>query len=182
MAAAAEYIWRDIVLGLGRRRVGRPQLVPNAHQTGDAAPWQILNVNLFRRFLLTHDEFWHEIGAIRSSMKLCFQPYIEHPKPTLYATWASILLRNAPRQLSSNLNCFWPPPRGLEPDQPWTFFLTWKTLLDSIFSNTCTTHGHKHGCHVHIIDHNLAKQMENSDLYKCKHDIPYIVLCCYICQ
>jgi hypothetical protein len=23
-------------------------------------------------------------------------------------------------------------------------------LLDSIFSNPCTTHGHKHGCHVRI--------------------------------
>jgi hypothetical protein len=70
MAAAAEYIWRDIILGLGRPRVGRPQLGPKAHQTGDAAPWQILDVNLFRRLPLTQDEFWHESGAIRSSMKL----------------------------------------------------------------------------------------------------------------
>jgi hypothetical protein len=38
MAAAAEYIWRDVILGLGRPRVGRPQLGPKAHQTGDAAP------------------------------------------------------------------------------------------------------------------------------------------------
>jgi hypothetical protein len=29
-------------------------------------------------------------------MKLCFQPYIERPKPTFYATRASILLRTAP--------------------------------------------------------------------------------------
>jgi hypothetical protein len=29
-------------------------------------------------------------------MKFCFQPYIERPKPTPYATWASILLRTAP--------------------------------------------------------------------------------------
>jgi hypothetical protein len=56
-------------------------------------------------------------------------------------------------ELDPNLNCFWPPPRGLEPDQPWTSFLTWKTLLDSIFSNPCTTHGHKHGCHVLITTH-----------------------------
>jgi hypothetical protein len=75
-------------------------------------------------------------------MKLCFQPYIERPKPTLYATWAS--------KLGSNLNFFWPPPWGLELNQPWTSFLSWKTLLDSIFSNPCTTHGHKHGCHVLI--------------------------------
>jgi hypothetical protein len=61
-----------------------------------AAPWQILDVNLFRRFPLTHDGFWHETGAIGSSIKLCFQPYIERPKLTLHATWASILLRTAP--------------------------------------------------------------------------------------
>jgi hypothetical protein len=76
--------------------VGRPQLGPKAHQTGDVAPWQILGVKLFRRFLLTQDEFWHETGAIGRSMKLCFQPYIERPKPTQYASWASVLLRTAP--------------------------------------------------------------------------------------
>jgi hypothetical protein len=96
MAAAADYIWRDVVLGLGRPRVGRPQLVPKAHQTGDAAPWQILDVNLFQRFPLTQDEIWHETSAIGRSMKLCFQPYIARPKPTPYVTWASILLCTAP--------------------------------------------------------------------------------------
>jgi hypothetical protein len=85
-----------LVLGLGRSRVGRRQLGPKAHQTGDAAPWQVLDVNLFRRFPLTPDEFWHETSAIVSFMKLCFQPNIERPKPTLYATWASVLLRTAP--------------------------------------------------------------------------------------
>jgi hypothetical protein len=60
-----------------------------------AAPWQILDVNLFRKFPLTQDEFWHEIGAIGSSMKLCFQPCIERPKPTPYATWESVLLCTA---------------------------------------------------------------------------------------
>jgi hypothetical protein len=29
-------------------------------------------------------------------MKFCFQPYIEHPKPTSYVTWAFVLLRTAP--------------------------------------------------------------------------------------
>jgi hypothetical protein len=38
----------------------------------------------------------YETGAIGSSMKLCFQPYIERPKPSPYATWASVLLRTAP--------------------------------------------------------------------------------------
>jgi hypothetical protein len=95
MVAAAEYMWRDVVLGLWRPRVGRPQLGPKAHQTGDTAPWQILDVNLFRRFSLTQDKFWHETGAIGSCMKLCFQPYVERPKSTPYATWASVLLRTA---------------------------------------------------------------------------------------
>jgi hypothetical protein len=65
MAAAAEYIWRDIVLGLGRPRVERPQLGRKAHQTSDAAPWQILDINLFLRFPLTQDKFLHETGAIK---------------------------------------------------------------------------------------------------------------------
>ena len=69
-------------------------LKPN--KTGDAALWQILDVNLFRRFPLTQDEFWHETGAIGSSMKFRFQPYIERPKPTSYAIWASFLLHAAP--------------------------------------------------------------------------------------
>jgi hypothetical protein len=69
-------------------------LKPN--QTVDAALWQILDVNLFRRFLLTRNEFWHDTGAIGISMKFFFQPYIERLKPTSYATWASILLRTAP--------------------------------------------------------------------------------------
>ena len=76
--------------------MGRPQLGLKAHQTGDATPWQILDVNLFRRFPLTQDDFRHETGAIGSSMKFRFQPYKERPKPTSYATWASILVRTAP--------------------------------------------------------------------------------------
>jgi hypothetical protein len=68
-------------------------------------------------------------------------------------------------ELGSNMNFFWHPPRGLEPDQPWTSFLTWKTLLDSIFSNTCTTHGHKHGCHVRIILPFLTKSRPRRRLY-----------------
>jgi hypothetical protein len=52
--------------------------------------------SLFRRFPLTREEFWHKTGAIGSFMKFCFQPYIERPKPTPYATWASVLLRTAP--------------------------------------------------------------------------------------
>jgi hypothetical protein len=53
-------------------------------------------------------------------------------------------------ELDSNLNCFWPPPRGLEPDQPWTSLLTWKPLLDFFYSIPCTNHGRMHECHVLI--------------------------------
>jgi hypothetical protein len=53
-------------------------------------------------------------------------------------------------ELYSNLNCFWPPPRGLEPDQSWTSLLTWKPLLDFFYSIPCTNHGRMHECHVLI--------------------------------
>jgi hypothetical protein len=54
-------------------------------------------------------------------------------------------------ELYSNLNCFWPSPRGLEPDQPWTSFLNWKPLLDFFYSITCTNRGRMHECHVLIM-------------------------------
>jgi hypothetical protein len=68
-------------------------------------------------------------------------------------------------ELGSNLNCFWPPPWGLESDQRWTSYLTWKTLLDSIFSNPCTMHGHKHGCLVLIILPLLKESRPRRRLY-----------------
>jgi hypothetical protein len=58
-------------------------------------------------------------------------------------------------ELDSNLNCFWPPPRGLDPDQPWTSLLTWKPLLDFFYSIPCTNHGRMHECHVLITRHNM---------------------------
>jgi hypothetical protein len=75
--------------------VGRPQLGPKAQTNCQRSTLQILDVTLFRRFPLTQDEFWHKTSAIESFMKFCFQPYIERPKPTSYATWASVLLRTA---------------------------------------------------------------------------------------
>ena len=67
-----------------------------------------MDVNLFRRFPLTQDAFWHETGAIGSSMKFWFQPYIERPNPSSYTTWASFLLHTAP---------------GLEFELIWVFIL-----------------------------------------------------------
>jgi hypothetical protein len=75
---------------------GAPTTWPKAHQTGDVAPWQILDVNLFWRFLLTREEFWHETSSIGRFMKLRFQPYMQHPKLTSYGTWASFFVRAAP--------------------------------------------------------------------------------------
>jgi len=37
---------------------------PNGPKDGDAAPWQILDVNLFWRFLLILKEFWRETTSI----------------------------------------------------------------------------------------------------------------------
>jgi hypothetical protein len=65
MAEATKYMWRDVVLGLGG---WAPQLGLKAHQTGDDAAWQILDVSFFRRFPLTEDEFWHKTGAIGRSI------------------------------------------------------------------------------------------------------------------
>jgi hypothetical protein len=63
---------------------------------GVVAPEQILDFNLFRQFPSILDEFGPKTGAIGSSSKLSFYPYKERPNPTLYATWASILLRVVP--------------------------------------------------------------------------------------
>jgi hypothetical protein len=65
-------------------------------QNSGAATEQILDVNLCRRFPSTPDEFGHETGSIESFLKLSFHPYKEHPNLTLYATWASILVRAVP--------------------------------------------------------------------------------------
>jgi hypothetical protein len=53
--AAAEYIWGDVVLGLGRPRVGRPQLGPKAHQTCNAAADS--GCQLVSKISFTQDEF-----------------------------------------------------------------------------------------------------------------------------
>ena len=61
-----------------------------------AAAWQILDIHLFQRFLSTPNEFRPQTGVIRSSMKLSFHPYKEHPKRTPYVAWASIFVWAAP--------------------------------------------------------------------------------------
>jgi hypothetical protein len=49
---------------------------------GDAAPRQILNVNLFHRFPMTPDEFCHETSAIGKVIFLAFHAYKERPNPS----------------------------------------------------------------------------------------------------
>jgi hypothetical protein len=77
--------------------VRRPQLGLKARQTGDASACQILDVNFFRPFMLTPNEFGPENSAIGSFVKLfLFHLYKERPKRTPYATGASFLVRAAP--------------------------------------------------------------------------------------
>jgi hypothetical protein len=59
-------------------------------------PGQILDVNLFGQFPWTPNEFKPKIGAIGRVMKLYFQPYKEHRKPSPYATLVSISVNTAP--------------------------------------------------------------------------------------
>jgi hypothetical protein len=63
---------------------------------GDAAPWLILDVHLFRRFPSTQKDFWCGTSVIRSLMKLWFQPYIECGNLTPYVGWVSNLRQTAP--------------------------------------------------------------------------------------
>jgi hypothetical protein len=65
-------------------------------QNSGAAPEQILDVNLCKRFPSTPDEFGHETSSIGSFLKLSFYPYKEHPNLTPYATWVSVLVRAVP--------------------------------------------------------------------------------------
>ena len=62
--------------------------------------------------------------------------------------WCGLLLDS---EVDSNLSCFGPPPRGLEPDKLWAFFSTWKTLLVSFIFTPFTMFGRMHTCHVLII-------------------------------
>jgi hypothetical protein len=68
---------------------------PSGQNSGVALE-QILDVNLCRRFPSTPDEFGPETSSIGKSLKLSFYPYKEHPNPTPYATWASVLVWAVP--------------------------------------------------------------------------------------
>jgi hypothetical protein len=99
---------------------GHPQLGLKARQTGDTAVWQILDINFFRRFLLTLHEFGPETSAIGRYMKFSFHPYKERPKWTPYATGASFFVCAAPELRA-----------GLELELLWASTLGTRTGLTS---------------------------------------------------
>ena len=85
----------------------------NSPKDGGAAPWQILDVTLFRLFPLTPNEFWPETASIGSFLKLSFHPYKELPKRTPYETRASFLVRAAPGLRGGlELELFWASTLG----------------------------------------------------------------------
>ena len=55
-------------------------------QYDDAAPEQILDAVLFRRFRMTPVEFGDETGGIGKVFLLALHPYKDHQNPSQYAT------------------------------------------------------------------------------------------------
>ena len=60
---------------------------------GGAAPFQILDVELFHEFLSTPNSYGPESGGVRKVMKLSFQPYKNLYKRTPYVAVASFLVQ-----------------------------------------------------------------------------------------
>ena len=88
-------------LGLGRPEVGalnlglRPDTIhgPLAQKRWRSTPFQILDVELFRKLLLTPNSYGPKSGGVGKVMKLYFQPYIVLLKRTPYVTVASFLVQ-----------------------------------------------------------------------------------------
>ena len=60
---------------------------------GGAAPWQILDVDLFCELLSTPNFYGPESDGVRKVMKLSFQPYKDILKRTPYVAVASFLVQ-----------------------------------------------------------------------------------------
>jgi hypothetical protein len=151
-------MWRRIVNIWGLGRGWPPWMHPyglqhdtraNSPKDSGAAPWQILDVHLFRRFLLIQMEFYCRTGAIGSSIN-SLSIHIKRPKWTLYATWASFLARAA-RGLQG----------GFELELFWTSTLTNRTelvlglilylnTLAGLFFHAMRQSFHIYGCYVLI--------------------------------
>ena len=67
-----------------RTLMGSHEIQGPKAKNGDAAPGQILDLYLFRRFPLTPVEFGHETGSIGKVMKLSFRAYEERPNQSPY--------------------------------------------------------------------------------------------------
>ena len=86
---------------MGRPGRGRPQLglkSPTRYtghwpKRGGTAPFQILDVELFREFPSTPNSYGPESGGVRKVMKLSFQPYKDLLKRTPYVAVASFLVQ-----------------------------------------------------------------------------------------
>jgi hypothetical protein len=57
-------------------------------KNGGVAPRQILDIKLFRLFLLILDDFRHGTSSIGNPISLPFQGVQERPNWMSYATWA----------------------------------------------------------------------------------------------
>ena len=68
----------------------------NGPNEGNLAFTQIMDVNLLRRFIMTPDKFGHKSSDIEKFIFLAFCASAEHPKPSPYATRASVLAQTAP--------------------------------------------------------------------------------------
>ena len=68
----------------------------NGPKDGVAAPWQIQDADLFRRFPLILNVFWCETTWIGFLIKLSFQPYVDHQKRSSYACWVTSLRQTGP--------------------------------------------------------------------------------------
>ena len=69
----------------------------NGPKDGVAAPWQILDADLFRRFPLILKGFRCETTCIGFLIKLAFQPYMDHRKWGPDASWVTSLRQTGPR-------------------------------------------------------------------------------------
>ena len=69
---------------------------------GGAAPFHILDVELFRGLLSIPNCYGPISGGVGKVMKLCFQPYKDIPKQTLYVAVASFLVQTISRIREGN--------------------------------------------------------------------------------
>jgi hypothetical protein len=76
--------------------VGRPQLGPKAQPNCKRSTLADSGCQLVSMIPVDSERILAQDWCHWKLMKFCFQPYIERPKPTPYATWASVLLRTAP--------------------------------------------------------------------------------------